>query len=249
MPTSDSSSAAPPRPAGRVRRLSQHIQRNMAAGVLTLIPIVVTYVVFMFVLRVLSNLGEPLLTAIAGVLQRFFPELEVRDPFVLKTISVLIVIFGTYGMGLIASRVVGLRLIEMFDNLITRIPLVRQVYGSVKSLLNVLRQKPDTVQRVVMIEFPHSEMKTIGLVTRTMRDEATGRELAAVFVPTTPNPTGGYLEVVPVDRLVSTDWSLDEAMNFVISGGAIAPDRIAFSQSSPLKRDAENTSPPPVARA
>jgi uncharacterized membrane protein len=56
----------------------------------------------------------------------------------------------------------------------------------------------------------------------------TGRELAAVYVPTTPNPTSGYLEIVPVEHLVSTDWTMDEAMTFIVSGGAIAPDGILY---------------------
>src|SRR5262245_26218497 len=109
MPSSDS--PGPGRPARGARRISQHIQRMMAAGVLTLIPIVVTYVVFMFVLRVLSNLGEPLLAAIADLFQNLFPALEVRDPFVLKTIAFFIVVLGTYGIGLTASRVIGRRII------------------------------------------------------------------------------------------------------------------------------------------
>jgi uncharacterized membrane protein len=85
------------------------------------------------------------------------------------------------------------------------------------------------VERVVLIEFPNEKMKTIGLVTRTMTDSDTGQKLAAVYVPTTPNPTSGYLEIVPVNRLVSTDWTIDQAMNFVVSGGAIGPERFAFS--------------------
>ena len=57
-----------------------------------------------------------------------------------------------------------------------------------------------------------------------------GRELAAVYVPTTPNPTSGYLEIVPVDDLISLDWSLDEAMSFIISGGAVAPDVLKYGR-------------------
>ncbi len=70
-------------------------------------------------------------------------------------------------------------------------------------------------------------MKTVGLVTRVMNDTS-GRPLAAVYVPTTPNPTSGYLEIVPVKDLVSLDWSIEEAMSFIISGGAVAPDTIVY---------------------
>ena len=73
-------------------------------------------------------------------------------------------------------------------------------------------------------------MKSVGFVTRILQDEHTGEELAAVYVPTTPNPTSGYLEIVPVSQLTPTDWTADQAMSFIISGGAVAPDKIPFSQ-------------------
>jgi uncharacterized membrane protein len=72
-------------------------------------------------------------------------------------------------------------------------------------------------------------MKSVGFVTRVIREQGTGRELAAVYVPTTPNPTSGYLEIVPVEMTTPTDWSVDEAMRFIISGGAVSPETIPFS--------------------
>jgi uncharacterized membrane protein len=77
-------------------------------------------------------------------------------------------------------------------------------------------------------------MKTVGLLTRTMKEAESGRELAIVYVPTTPNPTSGYLEIVPMEQVVWTDWTLDEAMNFIITGGTVAPERsVSFSNASP----------------
>jgi len=71
-------------------------------------------------------------------------------------------------------------------------------------------------------------MKTVGFVTNTFKDSNSARELAAVYVPTTPNPTSGYLEIVPIEDLVSTDWGFEEAMTFIVSGGAVSPGRIQF---------------------
>ncbi len=99
-----------------------------------------------------------------------------------------------------------------------------------KKLLTVIEPKPEGVQRVVFIDFPSPEMKTVGLVTRTLTDDVTGRELAAVYVPTTPNPTSGYLEIVPIDRITPTNWSVDEAMTFVISAGAVAPESMNYDR-------------------
>ena len=129
---------------------------------------------------------------------------------------------------LAALRVIGQRLIGAFDRTVARIPMVQTIYGGSKKLLELMQTKPDGTHRVVLIDFPHANMKTVGLVTRTLRDHDTGREYAAVYVPTTPNPTSGYLEIVPLDRVTPTDWTMDQAMAFIISGGAIAPSRFRF---------------------
>ena len=93
--------------------------------------------------------------------------------------------------------------------------------------------RPEQTQRVALIEFPTPGMKAVGLITRTLTDRDTGEQLAAVFIPTTPNPTSGYLEIVPMAKVVLTDLSFDEAMSFVITGGAVGPERILFSGRQP----------------
>src|SRR3546814_3557628 len=74
-------------------------------------------------------------------------------------------------------------------------------------------------------------MKSVGFVTRVVREQGTGRELAAVYVPTTPNPTSGYLEIVPVELITPTDWTVDQAMSFIISGGARSEEHTSELQS------------------
>ena len=131
--------------------------------------------------------------------------------------------------GWLARRVVGQRLLRWFEAVVARIPLASLIYGSARKLLDILQTQPDGTQRVVLIDFPHDQMKSVGFVTRVIREQGTGRELAAVYVPTTPNPTSGYLEIVPVEKITPTDWTVDQAMSFIISGGAVSPDTIPFS--------------------
>ena len=114
-------------------------------------------------------------------------------------------------------------------------PLANVIYTSSRKLLDILQTKPGSTQRVVLIDFPHRDMKSIGLVTRVLKEEGSGRELAAVYVPTTPNPTSGYLEVVPVELLTPTDWTVDQAMGFIISGGAVAPETMPFTRAGDRK--------------
>src|SRR5262249_25553276 len=104
-------------------------------------------------------------------------------------------------------------------------------YGATRKLIEALQMAPDGTKRVVLLDFPSPDVKAVGLVTRTMTDPTTGEELAAVFVPNTPNPTNGFLEVVPVSKLIPTELTMDEAMNFIISGGAVGPERLAFRKS------------------
>jgi uncharacterized membrane protein len=115
--------------------------------------------------------------------------------------------------------------------MLARLPLVQTIYGGTKRFLHTLRQPPVSGQRVVLISFPTPEMKAVGFVTKVMRDTDTGRELAAVYVPTSPNPTSGYIEIVPLEDVVQTDWTMEEAMSFVMTGGANAPDRVRYTPS------------------
>ena len=136
-----------------------------------------------------------------------------------------------YGIGRLTTVVVGRRVMGFFEAVLAKIPLVNVIYGAVKKLVTVLQEKPGGgLQRVVLIDFPSPEMKTVGLVTRVLKDTNTGRDLAAVYVPTTPNPTSGYLEIVPLERVTSTEWTLDEAMAFIMSGGAVAPDTMNYDE-------------------
>jgi uncharacterized membrane protein len=202
---------------------SLHIQRYLLTGLLTVIPLWLTWIVFEFVLRQLSKLSAPLVGAMARV-PGFAALLETE--WVRFFLAVALTILFLYALGWAANRVVGLRMLAMLDGIMARIPLVQSIYGGTKKLLAVLQTKPEGAQRVVLVEFPNKDMRAVGFVTRILREDGTGRELAAVYVPTTPNPTSGYLEIVPVERLTQTDWTVDQAMAFIISGGAMAPESV-----------------------
>ena len=210
-----------------------HVKRYLLSGIVTIIPLWITWLLLDFTFRQLARVGQPLVRTLSKRLMDDFPGLAslLLEPWFREIVSVLIVLFGLYALGWGVNLVVGKKLLSVAEKLVDRLPLVKTIYGSARKLMGVLQTEPGGVQRVVLIEFPHENMKTVGLVTRTLTDMHTGQKLAAVYVPTTPNPTSGYLEIVPMERLVSTDWSLDEAMRFVVSGGAVAPERFHFSKA------------------
>lgn len=218
--------------------LRARIQRYMLTGVLTLIPLWITFVVFRLILNQLSKVGAPWVRTTAKAISPVAESLAefLTQPWVEYVLAVIATLLLLTLLGYIAGKVVGRRMLALVEKVVGKIPLVHTVYGSTKKLLSALQRSPDGTQKVVLIEFPSPEMKTVGLVTRFLTDEDTGQELAAVYVPTTPNPTSGYLEIVPVERLVPLDWTLDEAMNFIVAGGAVGRDSLKFTRGD---RDAD----------
>ena len=200
------------------------------SGLLTLLPIWLVWIVFKFVFVLLSGISQPVVGPLLAGLATSEPGMFgwLADAWVQTAIALAATVLLILAVGALARRVAGQTLLRWFEALIARIPLAKTIYGSARQLLDLLQTKPDGTKRVVLIDFPHTQMKSVGFVTRILLDEHTGRELAAVYVPTTPNPTSGYLEIVPMERLTPTDWTVDEAMTFIISGGAVSPDKIPF---------------------
>lgn len=217
------------------RRLFPHAQRYLMAGVITVIPLAVTWLLFEFIVRQLTSFGTPWVNAIARIVDDYSPGAAdyIYQPWFQNSMAVLLTLLALYLLGWLTTRVIGNRLIAIFERVIEHIPFVQTIYGATKKLLGALQQKPDGAKRVVLIPFPSPDMRTVGLVTQVFHDAISGEELAAVYVPTTPNPTSGYLEIVPTNKLIPTDWSLDEAMTFVMSGGAVAPKSISIVSAEP----------------
>jgi uncharacterized membrane protein len=207
------------------------LKRLFLTGLLTLLPIWLTWVVVKFVFVLLSDTSRPLIGPLLASVAARNPQALgwLAEPWVQTAFALLATLAVILLSGIMARRVIGQTLLGWFERLVQRIPLANTIYGSARQLLDILQTKPDGTQRVVLIDFPHTEMKTLGFVTKVMREVGTGRELAAVYVPTTPNPTSGYLEIVPVEKMTPTDWTVDQAMSFIISGGAVSPDTIPFA--------------------
>lgn len=215
------------------------LQRLFLTGLLTLLPIWLTWVVVKFVFVLLSDISRPLIGPGLQGIAAGEPSLAwLAQPWVQNAIALLATLGVILLSGVMARRVFGQRVLRWVESLIRRVPFANIIYSSARQLLDILQTKPDGTQRVVLVDFPHTEMKSIGFVTRVLKEQGTGRELAAVYVPTTPNPTSGYLEIVPVEKITPTDWTVDQAMSFIISGGAVSPETIPFTPPPAAGADA-----------
>ena len=92
--------------------------------------------------------------------------------------------------------------------------------------------KKESNQRVVLVDFPIQGQKSIGFLTRIMTDSATGEVLAAVLLPNAINPTSAFLQILPIQKVTDTDLSMEQAMSMIMTGGAVGPDSIRFSQTA-----------------
>jgi uncharacterized membrane protein len=218
-----------------------HIVRYLLIGFFTVAPLWVTWLVFDFLLGLLADMGTPLLHGAASLVRPLSDRLAswLIDSAFQQLIAILLTLGCLYAIGVLSSLVLGRRLLAWMESLLERLPLVQTIYGGTKRFLASMRQPLVYGQRVVLISFPTPEMKAVGFVTKVMRDETTGRELAAVYMPTSPNPTSGYIEIVPLEDVVQTDWTMEEAMSFVMTGGANAPDRVCYT--SPTEKGAEDS--------
>ena len=213
------------------KRTSLTIRAKLIAGVLTVIPLVVVWIVLDFVFSVLFAVGSPVAGGfIMFVTDRFPAATPILTNSVLQwLVAIACALLLLYTIGSIASRVIGKKVIELMETLIARIPFVQTVYSGSKKLLLMLHQKPDQSARVVLIDYPHPGLKTVGLVTRVFNDATTGQELAAVYVPTAFNPTAGFMQIVPMSSLLLTSMTMDQAMTMIVSAGAIGPDDLSIA--------------------
>ena len=208
------------------------VGRYIFIGLLTAAPLAITWWIVSFLFDQLSDLGRPWIWGVSEGIRPRYPKLAnfMVNETVQSVAAVMLVLAFLYVLGKSAGHVIGQRMIRLFESAIGRIPFVDSIYRATKRFLSVAGNSGGGGERrVVLIEFPSADMKTIGLITRVMRASDTGEELAAVYVPTAPNPTSGYIEIVPLRNVVFTDWTFDQAMSFIVTGGSNAPDTITYA--------------------
>jgi uncharacterized membrane protein len=202
------------------------LQRNILAGIITVGPLFVTWMIFSFLLGSLARAGLPLVHGLASI----FPEDWLAQPWMQSVLAVVLTLVFLYVLGWLTSVVIGRQVFGLFESLLERLPVVAKVYTSVRQLLDSMMAKKDSNQRVVLVDFPIVGQKSIGFLTRTLVDSNTGEELAAVLLPNAINPTSAFLQILPMRRVTMTDLNMEQAMSMLLTGGAVAPENLQFSQ-------------------
>ena len=188
-----------------------HMKGTFIAGLFVVIPIGIT----IFILKFLFNFTDGILGSYLDNFFGFIFHHELHVPG-LGIITGAVII---YLAGLLATNVLGTQLLKLGDDLLSRIPLVKSIYTSSKQLTKVFREGKSSYRRAVFVEWPRPGVKAIGFVTAKV--ERNGERLVVVYVPTMPNPTSGFALFFREEDVADSGMTVEEAVKFVVSGGAV----------------------------
>lgn len=225
---------AEPAPEGRSRTVMQRLRAYLLTGVVITAPIAITiYLTWIFV-HAIDEWVRPLIPA------GYNPETYL--PFSLPGIGLVLVIVAVTLIGALTANFLGRFVLRAGERILDRMPIVRTIYGTLKQIFQtVVSSSSSSFQDVVLVEYPRSGIWAIAFVTSQTRGEVqrrTDRDLVNIFLPTTPNPTSGFLLFVPREDLVYLDMSVEEGIKNVISAGLVTPDDHNF-------QGGQTISPPP----
>ncbi len=203
--------------------LKRHFKSKLITGILTLIPLGVTFFVLSFLFTTIDGWLKPIMAPImSGVLEERYQ----------IGMGVLATILLVYLVGLIVSNFLGQKLLGAGEKILTKIPIVREVYAPIKQVVQMalIHSDGNKFKQAVAIRTPGSPIRVIGFVTGEFHEEGNPAPVISVFVPTSPNPTTGVLLFCDPEIVYETNMKVETAMKMLISGGIIAPDDFMIRQ-------------------
>lgn len=191
--------------------LTKHLKKKFLTGLFVLIPLLVTIYIIYLVISFVDTILSPVISNITL-------RLTGKEIYVPGTGLFLFAVVA-YATGILASNYIGKRMLSYGERLVKKIPFVKGIYSSVKDMTDSFSsEKKHSFQEVVLAEFPFQGRYAIGFVTNRITGQSS-EELCTVFVPTTPNPTSGYLIIIPEGELIFLDMPVDNALKYIISLG------------------------------
>lgn len=197
-----------------MKNIFQHIKTYIFRGLLAIIPLVLSFFVIQFIYVTIDR-------RVAGIIEKIVGR---RIP----GLGIFLVLVLLYLLGLVASNWTGKQILALIERVTARIPLIKTIYQLGKQLgIALSMPEKKVLKRAVMVEHFRPGLWSIGFVTGIVTDRKNQDEkLLKVFIPTAPNPTTGFMIMVKESQVRDLQWSIQDAMNAVISGGIISPPQI-----------------------
>jgi len=196
--------------------LYQQIRRRLVAGLLVVVPIWLTYAALRFIFVSLDGFFAPLAENLLG--------------FPIPGLGFVLLLLFLYFIGMTATNILGRSVVQFWESILERIPLVRSIYQGAKQLIQTISASKtlEGFKRVVLIEYPRRGLFTLAFVTNFVEDKPHGRRFAVVFIPTPPNPISGISIILPESDLMETNLTVEAGIKMIISGGLVTPEQFAF---------------------
>ena len=192
--------------------IGRKLRRQFIAGIIVTMPIGVTVWLVIWIFTSIDSILQP---AVSSILGRSIPGL-----------GFVILIVLVYLVGILASNFGTRRLVDYGQSLLNRIPIIRPIYSSIKQIVDSFSSGKAGFKQVVVAGSPMKGTRTIGFVTNESLDKA-GNRLLYIFIPTSPNPTSGLLQIVKEEDVIQVDMSVDDALKMVVSAGKVLPGEIS----------------------
>ena len=203
---------------------------SFLAGLAVTLPAIVSVAAVMWLFRTASNFTDTLLFFLRFVLdKKYIYENGISgDLFWYWSVLAFTLAVGLISVvGLLARYYIGKRMIEWLDAAMMQVPLFNKFYGAIKQVNEAFSGNKNSFKTVVLVEFPREGMYSVGFLTSEQHAEVqqkTKEKVVAVFIPTTPNPTSGFLVLVPEDKVTKLDMSVADGIKYIVSLGSIAPE-------------------------
>jgi uncharacterized membrane protein len=204
------------------KKLKHRIRNIFIAGLLVILPIGITYFILSFLFNNLDNLLSPILTNLL-----IFIGLPIPPGYRIPGLGFIATILIVFFVGLLTTNIFGRKVVKFGELILEKIPVVRGVYAGAKQVINTIAHTEKAFRQVVMVEFPRKGIYSIGFITSECKGEIqylTNKEVINVFLPTTPNPTSGFLIFVPKNDVIPLSMTVEDGIKLIISGGIITPN-------------------------
>ncbi len=205
----------------------KNIRRKLVAGLLVVFPIFITFIIIKFLFGLIGGILSPVVER-AFILLGSSPKGTVDD-FIVTSIAFILTFSALYFIGVIATNFFGKLILNFFEAILNKTPIIKNIYTSSKKLIEIISlPSRQSFKRVVIVEYPRVGMKAFAFVTGNIKTKD-GAELTSIFVPTTPNPTSGFLIYLPEDDIIETSMDIEEGMKLIISGGILVPEHLELN--------------------
>ncbi|MDR2017780.1 MAG: DUF502 domain-containing protein [Syntrophobacterales bacterium] len=191
--------------------ITKHVKTKFLAGLFILIPVIITIYVIYVVVSSVDAMIYPVIQQVTWTITGM--------KFYIPGTGLLLFVLITYATGIFAANFVGNKILCLGEALLTRIPFVKSICNAVKDMTDTFSsQTKKAFKEVVLVDFPSKDTRAMGFITRRTSIDGLGT-ICSVFIPTTPNPTSGFLVMVPEQKLTFLRMTVDEALKYIISLG------------------------------